>query len=297
MFPHQQGPNNGKGGVSLTPSAQPVADIYYPPPTPPLSKKQRQRLGSPSPIPESQSVEQLPKPTLLPREDGTDIGISSPVLLSDEAMRIIQTLRNMKDENDDYSRWRDVVFRAKGAVGLQGIPLTVHPDPSEPRERGRVARRKLTPEEREQKKAEAMVPRPPDPIRAASDKPEPRFDPTAPIDDLDIIKHLINAMPVPVPSNIAPEEEVRIEPEILPHVSLDGDLVETSENPQGTLKYCPECYLPLLPDPKPEHLFIFLHAWRYTTTEWSFKSDIPFWATKGYVYRREDDKVTVAPED
>src|SRR5258707_1646156 len=203
---------------------RPTADIYHPPP-PPLSKKQRQRLGSPSPTPEeSQSAEQPPKPTSLPREEGTDIGISSPVLLSDEAMRIIQTLRNMRDENDDYSRWRDVVFRAKGAVSLQGIPLNVHPDPSEARERGRAARRKLTPEEREQKKAEAMAPRPPNPIRSVGDKPKPRFDPTALVDDLDMIKHLINAMPAPVSSSNTPEDHasMRIEPETLSLASLEG---------------------------------------------------------------------------
>ncbi len=216
-------------------------------------------------------------------------------------MRIIQTLRNMRDENDDYSRWRDVVFRAKGAVSLQGIPLNVHPDPSEARERGRAARRKLTPEEREQKKAEAMAPRPPNPIRSVGDKPKPRFDPTALVDDLDMIKHLINAMPAPVSSSNTPEDHasMRIEPETLSLASLEGapsDLPETLEEPQGSLKYCPECYLPLLPDPKPENLFIFLHAWRYTTTEWSFKTDMPFWATKAYVYSIEDGK-EMAPED
>ena len=54
-------------------------------------------------------------PKLLPRESGLDIGMGSPVPLSAEAVGVITRLRNLKDEDEDWSRWRDVVFRAKGA--------------------------------------------------------------------------------------------------------------------------------------------------------------------------------------
>jgi tRNA pseudouridine synthase 9 len=38
--------------------------------------------------------------------------------------------------------------------------------------------------------------------------------------------------------------------------------MQFSEVPSG---FCPECHIPLAPDPKPDTLFIYLHAWRYTT--------------------------------
>ncbi|KAF8326634.1 pseudouridine synthase [Cantharellus anzutake] len=167
--------------------------------------------SSPSPLPdEPEAPEPSSKHALLPREEGTDIGISSPILLSDEAMTIIQKLRNMKDENDDYSRWRDVVFRAKGA---------------------------------------ALAPRPLEVIAPPQHRSNPRFDPTAPVDDLDTT-------------------------------------AAAGSSPESSITHCSECYLPLLPDPRPDQLFIFLHAWRYTTTEWSFNTDMPFWAAKEYRFTR-----------
>jgi hypothetical protein len=50
--------------------------------------------------------------------------------------------------------------------------------------------------------------------------------------------------------------------------------------------YCPECYLPLHPDPKPEKLYIFLHALRYETTLGEFETPMPEWAQEGYEWDR-----------
>lgn len=44
------------------------------------------------------------------------------------------------------------------------------------------------------------------------------------------------------------------------------------------LEFCPECYVPLAPDPSPEKLFIFLHALRYTTPWGAFETEMPEWA-------------------
>lgn len=52
------------------------------------------------------------------------------------------------------------------------------------------------------------------------------------------------------------------------------------------LRYCPECYLPLHPDPKPEKLYIFLHALRYTTSLGCFETGMPAWAAKGWEWDR-----------
>lgn len=49
--------------------------------------------------------------------------------------------------------------------------------------------------------------------------------------------------------------------------------------------YCPECYLPLHPDPKPEKLYIFLHALRYTSASLgAFETPMPEWAAEGYTW-------------
>jgi len=61
--------------------------------------------------------------------------MGSPVPLSAEAVRIITRLRNMKDEDEDWSRWRDVVFRAKGKLHPSGMPQQKLP-PQNRRKRG-----------------------------------------------------------------------------------------------------------------------------------------------------------------
>jgi tRNA pseudouridine32 synthase len=52
------------------------------------------------------------------------------------------------------------------------------------------------------------------------------------------------------------------------------------------MTYCPECYLPLHPDPKPERLYIFLHALRYTTSLGCFETEMPEWAAEGWEWDR-----------
>lgn len=52
------------------------------------------------------------------------------------------------------------------------------------------------------------------------------------------------------------------------------------------MTYCPECYLPLHPDPKPERLYIFLHALRYTTSVGCFETEMPEWAAEGWEWDR-----------
>jgi len=53
----------------------------------------------------------------------------------------------------------------------------------------------------------------------------------------------------------------------------------------GTL-YCPECYLPLHPDPKPEKLYIFLHALNYELSLGRFETEMPEWAKEGWAWER-----------
>ncbi|GAA6022156.1 hypothetical protein JCM11491_005108 [Sporobolomyces phaffii] len=55
---------------------------------------------------------------------------------------------------------------------------------------------------------------------------------------------------------------------------------ETADEEGGG--FCRKCFTPLIPDPRPEQLFIWLHAMRYTTTDWDWKSALPYWAEPSY---------------
>jgi len=198
----------------------------------------------------------------LPREEGTDIGISSPVPLSDEAVRVIAKLRNMKDQDEDYSRWRDVIFRAKKAEAL---------DPAMSAKRGYDLDARASRRAKEFEEAE----------------PSHQGDQDA--------NHTTSSDVGPVLTNMSslgsPTVAERLEPASSapsPNVPSTVDLVDGF--------YCPECYLPLQPDPKPEKLFIFLHAWRYTTKEWSFCTEMPFWAARGYLWDNKGDGAASASD-
>ncbi|KDN45621.1 pseudouridine synthase [Tilletiaria anomala UBC 951] len=45
---------------------------------------------------------------------------------------------------------------------------------------------------------------------------------------------------------------------------------------------CDECKIPLLPDPRPEELFIYLHAMKYETEEWCYEDELPWWAREDW---------------
>lgn len=51
-------------------------------------------------------------------------------------------------------------------------------------------------------------------------------------------------------------------------------------------EYCPECLVPLTPDPEEEDsLFIYLHAIKYQTDDWTYEDDLPWWAHKDWKKR------------
>ncbi|KAG1856079.1 pseudouridine synthase, partial [Suillus subalutaceus] len=132
------GTNLGKGGVDVIPCEDRAA------PAPPahllsdnspeaLNLKPSDDTDSPSLLTSEEGSDARGK--LLPRETGHDIGMGSPVPLSSEAVEIITRLRNMKDEDEDWSRWRDVVFRAKGSLAPKDIPRAPLP-PQNKRKKG-----------------------------------------------------------------------------------------------------------------------------------------------------------------
>lgn len=68
----------------------------------------------------------------------------------------------------------------------------------------------------------------------------------------------------------------------LVELSLLDDLTEEEvkekEDDKGDGTFCPSCFVPLVPDPRPDQLFIWLHALRYKTTEWDYQSEYPYWS-------------------
>ncbi|KAJ1740273.1 DRAP deaminase [Coemansia sp. RSA 989] len=56
---------------------------------------------------------------------------------------------------------------------------------------------------------------------------------------------------------------------------------------------CDKCSTPMLPDPKPSELSIWLHAWRYSGSDWTYETPLPEWAAKAADHI---DRVKYCPE-
>jgi hypothetical protein len=227
----------GKGGIDLTPSSE------RRPPTPPLHLQPEEvvagETASPVTTPpvytdntyvgktnimppnaaHAEAVSALnsgPTRILLPRETGEDVGYASPIPLSAEAVTIIMALRNMKDEDEDWGRWRDNIFNGKK-------PLVPSMN-----------------------------------VVSWSSKP------------------FVNA------AAMAMRKTSIVEGTPLEEQHQTSEPTREDQGNTGSKLYCPECYLPLHPDPSPGKLFIFLHALRYTTSLGCFETEIPWWARESW---------------
>jgi len=148
------------------------------------------------------------------------------------SFRCGSTHATVQDEDEDWSRWRDVIFKAKGTLAPRDMKIKAAP-----------------PQNRRKRGGPAVV-----------EGPE-------------------------IPSMQFTNEEV---------VTRIGDPASTERTSESLVhldenghQYCPECYLPLHPDPKPEKLYIFLHALRYTTSLGSFETEMPDWAAEGWTWNRD----------
>lgn len=195
----------------------------------------------------------------LPRETGEDIGMGSPVPLSSEAVGVITRLRNMKDEDEDWSRWRDVVFRAKGAMRPQNMVIEP-PPPQNQRKRG--GRAEIISTARGGKLD--MQSATPDSVTPSDLEGSSLY--CQPEDQL-------NESSLQLVTEDALNKIASMEPVSDPAAAIQSDNL-----------YCPECYLPLHPDPQPEKLYIFLHALKYTTSLGAFSTEMPEWAAEGWVW-------------
>jgi tRNA pseudouridine synthase 9 len=70
--------------------------------------------------------------------------------------------------------------------------------------------------------------------------------------------------------------------EAVEQAAIKESAFDTTGGVNSEHHYCPECYLPLHPDPNPEKLYIFLHALRYTTSLGEFSTDMPEWSEEGW---------------
>ena len=99
---------------------------------------------------------------------------------------------------------------------------------------------------------------------------------------------VVDAAPASVPSGDAPQlSDADALAAVKAYAAAGDDVAIARHAGKDQLQYCPECYLPLHPDPRPERLYIFLHALRYTTSLGSFETAMPAWAERGFKWEWE----------
>ncbi|KAJ2931550.1 hypothetical protein H1R20_g5614, partial [Candolleomyces eurysporus] len=254
------------------------------------------------------------KPKLLPRETGEDIGMGSPVPLSAEAVGVITRLRNMKDEDEDWSRWRDVVFRVKGALNPHSLIVTPPPLQNRRKRGGKAtfvnnssknANAGSHPKNTENPDASALgESTPPTAPRGCGgeDSATPSSSVIGGIGDgseTGTLTSTPNPIATPLAGTDVPPPATNsntaittkpdplpqyTEQEIISKINSMEPTADINSLVQSDDLYCPECYLPLHPDPKPEKLYIFLHARKYTTSLGAFETDMPEWAAEGWTW-------------
>ena len=180
-----------------------------------------------------------------------------------------------QDEDEDWGRWRDVVFRAKGRLTPCGIKFQP-PPPQNRRKRGgpaslkdssKLAQEEMLPEAG----ALAQVVAQPN----SGDEPASELEPPIQLTTSEALSKICS---------MSTYSDLNLNPPAGTDINIKTE--STSTPATNDMTYCPECYLPLHPDPKPERLYIFLHALRYTTSMGCFETDMPEWAAEGWEWDR-----------
>lgn len=180
-----------------------------------------------------------------------------------------------QDEDEDWSRWRDVVFRAKGALTPKSFHQLPPLPPQNRRRRGGRSSQELMPADSDhgqdagpskETDSTERAPTPPQLENAVREQLASDTDAPAPSEPGDSAQLTLSEASSRMPSLVGPDPEV--------------------DSATGTL-YCPECYLPLHPDPKPEKLYIFLHALKYELRLGCFETEMPEWAKEGWEWERD----------
>ena len=196
--------------------------------------------------------------------------MGSPVPLSAEAVGIITRLRNMKDEAEDWGRWRDVVFRAKAALCPRDVEIP--PSPHFTKQRKQKQKQKAEKKTVEESSALAEEQQ----VEVAATLPQ-SVDHTLPMPPNQVTREEV--------ARLAADDAAATSEKALEASASNPDASVPLSDPDG-MQYCPECFVPLHPDPKPESLYIFLHAVRYTTSLGTFEAGMPEWAAEGWEWDR-----------
>jgi len=174
---------------------------------------------------------------------------------------VITRLRNMKDEDENWSRWRDVVFLAKGRLAPKNI-----------------MQRPLPPQNRRQRGGSGWADNPKKLNAAVELEVKVDTDTSAAV--------VVEDEEAEGKQQLTTEEALARLTAIDPDPDAPIPSAEEQEKISEDVRYCQECYLPLHPDPKPEKLYIFLHALRYTTSLGVYETEMPEWAVEGWEWDR-----------
>lgn len=219
------------------------------------------------------------QPENLPCMLGAGTGISSSVPVSNEAVgdNTRDTPRAQRDDDEDWSRWRGVVFRAKRRLMPPDTEFTPRKQQHRRKRAGSVAfveanysftkEPKSCPTTEETLRLDVSNPTVPE-----FDMDAPPLLPGPPLDDMPTTP--TSLVLEPTPSSSPPQLS---DMEVLEKISR---MEPSPVHPEHV--YCPECYLSLHPDPRPEKLYMFLHALKYTTSLGAFETDLPEWAAEGF---------------
>lgn len=97
-------------------------------------------------------------------------------------------------------------------------------------------------------------------------------------------------IPGPNAASSAPRDAISTREQILSNLGFSlgsGRFIDQIRNEQ-VQGICHECCTPLLPDPDPESLFIYLHAYHYASDSWSYEDKLPWWAHDGWQVQMRD---------
>ncbi len=187
-----------------------------------------------------------------------------------------------QDEAEDWGRWRDVVFRAKAALSPHGFTIPLSPQNKRKRGGPAFSSSQSTPVDSSSgtpsTPASAVLDFLPAPASAIPLE-EPLTDQLTPED---IAKLAIRS----ASSSTFPSEIGTPDPTPAPVVDESSLVMTDPLSDANGMHYCPECFVPLHPDPKPDTLYIFLHARQYTTSLGSFETEMPAWAAEGWEWEQ-----------
>ena len=167
-----------------------------------------------------------------------------------------------------------MVFRAKAALAPHGVTIPL--PPQNKRRRGGPALTSVASQDETARSATAET-------ESATDKGEPHTNQIT-VEDVAALASRLSAEPS-ITTTAATSDAPTPDPTPPPVAESSAAATDPVTDADGML-YCSECFVPLHPDPKPESLYIFLHALKYTTSLGTFETEMPEWTAEGWEWER-----------